>query len=245
LSIYGKGGGNLEYEANNYYYQDQTIVYEHGAIIVGQADGAAMTSEPAFSTKKYSLLNDTAIYGFMNPGTKENPNDVVYRFPGRHGNLTLTYYVYDVDASAEVLIKLNRQVIARAPVTGDKTWGGPYTLDLRGDIVNDFTPNRLEFNHTSIMGSDSEWGVRDVKIDGDDTHVTITMVSLIGNRDDISGRASHTLHVQLLAQELNSYRWPVENLTLSFTTKFQHGKTSLTIILTKLKPRWYGPAIVM
>ena len=30
LSIYGKGGGNLEYDATNYYFNDQTIVYEHG-----------------------------------------------------------------------------------------------------------------------------------------------------------------------------------------------------------------------
>jgi hypothetical protein len=46
------------------------------------------------------------------------------------------------------------------------------------------------------------------------------MISLIGNKENIGGRDSHTIHVKLLAQELNSYRWPKEDLTIKFTTTY-------------------------
>jgi hypothetical protein len=218
LSIYGKGGGNLEYEAENFYFQDQNIVYEHGAVVLAQSSGASMRAGPGFTATKSMLLNDSRTYGFFDPGTKENPDKVRYSFGGRRGNLTLSYDIYDIDTSAEVLIKLNGEVLRRAPMTGDKKWTGPHTLDLPGNVINDFTMNLLEFNHTIRVGE--EWGIRNVSIDANHTSIVHTMISLIGNKEDVGGRDSHTINTKLLARELNSYEWPGENLTINFSTKY-------------------------
>lgn len=220
LSVYGKGGGNLEYAGTNYYFEDQTIVYEHGAVLLGQATGATMKAGPDFTVRKYPLLNDSRSYGYMDPGTKTEPNEIEFKFGGRFGDRILYYDIHDVDVSGEILIKLNGYVIARAPVTPDNSWTGRHKLLLRNEMINDYTINRLEFNHTGIPGSDSEWGVRNITVTGDDTQVELTMVSLIGSRDDIGGRDSHTVHMKLLGTELNTYFWPRENLTFSFKTKF-------------------------
>jgi hypothetical protein len=220
LSLYAKGGGNIEYDAANYYFSDQTIVYEHGAVLLGQAAGAAMKAGPEFTVRKYPLLNDSRTFGYMDPGTKDQPGEREYTFGGRHGDLMLYYDIFDVDTDGEVLIKLNGYVIARAPVTAGDSWRYGNSVLLKGVMVNDFTPNRLEFNHTDITGSDAEWGVRNVTVVGDNTHVTVTMVSLMGSPDDIGGRDSHTVHMKLLGSELNTYNWPMENLTLNFMTKY-------------------------
>jgi hypothetical protein len=220
LSIYGKGGGNLEYDATNYYFEDQTIVYEHGAVLLGQKIGSVMKAGPDLTIRKYPLLNDTRSYGYFDPGTKDQPGEAEFTFGGRHGDLMLYYDIFDVDTDGEMLVKLNGYVIARTPVTAGDSWRTQNSLFLKGELINDFTTNRLEFNHTSITGSDIEWGVRNVNVVGDDTHISLTMISLIGNRDDIGGRDSHTIHVKLLGQELNTYLWPMENLTINYTTKY-------------------------
>lgn len=225
LSIYGRGGGSLEYDAKNFYYQDQTIIYEHGAVLLGQADGASMMAGPGLSVYKYPLINDTRSYGFFDPGTKDEPDEKEFRFAGRYGNLTLSYEVFDIDTLGEILIRLNGYVIDLAPTTGNENWRGPFTLDLRGDMINDLVSNRLEFNHTDIAGTDAEWGIRNVTLSANETRLDLTMVSLIGNREDIGGRDSHTVHVKLLAQELNTYVWPSENVTLNFTTKYPEAWT--------------------
>ncbi|UCH88036.1 MAG: hypothetical protein JSV49_07135 [Thermoplasmata archaeon] len=219
LSIYSKGGGNIQYEATNYYYQDQTIVYEHGAVLLSQADGSVMKAGPEFSASKVPLLNDTRSFGYFDPGTKEEPSEMNFNFPGRYGNLTLSYDIFDVDTDGEILIKLNRRIVAAALVTGDENWTGPHKIELRGDWIHDLTINTLQFNQTTGIPGE-EWGVRNVSLSGNITAVDLTMVTLIGNKEDSSGRDSHTVNAKLIASGLNSFSWPDENITINFTTKY-------------------------
>ena len=182
-------------------------------------NAAYLKAGPGFAATKLPLLNDTHAYGYFDPGTKEEPRKAPFYFGGRYGNITLSYDVFDVDTDGEVIIKLNRKVVAAAPVTGDNKWSGPHTVDLPGNIINDLTRNTLEFNQTVKTGTE-EWGIRNVTLVAKETTVDLTMITLIGNREDIGGRDSHTIHAKLLAQELNSYQWPSENLSIGFTTKF-------------------------
>jgi hypothetical protein len=219
LSIYSKGGGNIEYKANNFYYQDQTIVYEHGAVVLSQTGGAVMEAGPLLTVTKNQLLNDTKTYGFFDPGTKDDPSEARFVFPGRFGNVTLNFEAFDVDTEGEVLVKLNRKVVASVPVTGDENWSAPVTVNLTNLWVKDFSQNILEFNQTSGV-SGEEWGVRNVTLSGNHSAIDLTMVTLVGNKEDIGGRDSHTIKLKLMAHELNTYEWPGENLTLNFTTKY-------------------------
>lgn len=220
LSIYGKGGGNLNYDATNFYFGDQTIVYEHGAVIVAQDAGSTMKAGPELSIVKYPLLNDSRYFGYFDPGSKEDPSQKAFSFSGQHGNVTLSYEIFDIDIDGEVLIKLNRQVVASTDPTGNDKWSGTVTVDLPGDLINDFDTNILEFNHSLGASADSEWGIRNVSLGGSVSQVNMVLISLIGFKEDVGGRDSHTIHAKLLAQELNSYAWPAENLTLNFTTKY-------------------------
>lgn len=61
MNIYGEGGGSITYSSRNYYYIDQTYVYENGAVILIQDDVATMMATPNFGITKDAITNNTSL----------------------------------------------------------------------------------------------------------------------------------------------------------------------------------------
>ncbi|UCH88965.1 MAG: hypothetical protein JSV49_12140 [Thermoplasmata archaeon] len=61
LNIYGEGGGNLVYTAQNNYYIDQVMIYENGAFIIEQDDKAILKASSDLRAYKDPITNATSI----------------------------------------------------------------------------------------------------------------------------------------------------------------------------------------
>jgi hypothetical protein len=61
MNIFGEGGGNLIYNSQNYYFIDQTFVYENGGSILIQSGKAVLKATPDLAVEKDPITNITKV----------------------------------------------------------------------------------------------------------------------------------------------------------------------------------------
>jgi hypothetical protein len=103
-------------------------------------------------------------YGKIRGGDQEHADKVTYCFPGRPGDVFLSYQVYDIDNRNEVDVLLNGANVLDVATTVDEQWSGTRTLLLSDLLVDDNGANVLVFDNTANPPKTLSWGVREVAI---------------------------------------------------------------------------------
>ncbi|MDZ7343498.1 MAG: FG-GAP-like repeat-containing protein [candidate division KSB1 bacterium] len=103
-------------------------------------------------------------YGKIRGGDQQHADKVTYCFPGRSGDVFLSYQVYDIDNRSEVDVLLNGTHVLDVATTADEQWSGTRTLRLPDLLVEDSGFNVLIFDNTDNPPKTGAWGVREVTI---------------------------------------------------------------------------------
>ena len=111
-------------------------------------------------------LPSSSEFGMIKGSDQSHPNEVLYSFEGTIGNVVIEYEAYDIDSGKEVQILINGQHAGYVPLTPNDGWGGPVTIVLPDNMVNDATVNTLVFDNTFNPPKMLWWGVRNVNIQG-------------------------------------------------------------------------------
>jgi hypothetical protein len=107
-------------------------------------------------------------YGRIKSGEQTHVNEIQYSFEGTTGNVTIDYEAYDIDSTKEVQILINGQRAGYMAVSPNDGWGGPFSIILSDNAVNDDSLNILAFDNTSNPPKSLWWGVRNVSVNGAD-----------------------------------------------------------------------------
>ena len=104
--------------------------------------------------------------GRIKKGDQSHPNEVIFKFPGVTGDLTLQYEIYDIDAEDEVDIFLNDVKIYDVKTTLNNGWSNTRSLLLFDAMLVDSGTNELRFVNIENLTTDKlyYWGVRFITI---------------------------------------------------------------------------------
>jgi hypothetical protein len=117
------------------------------------------------SVQSVFRLPEAAALGMIPRMDLTRPDKVAYWFPGRSGDLYLSYQAYDIDGPNEVDIFLNGAKVQDVPVTGNNKWSGYLGVVLPDALVNDTGANVIIFDNMNNPPLSNWWGVREVTID--------------------------------------------------------------------------------
>ena len=126
--------------------------------------GVGNVSLDASSSGGPIALPNTGNYGNIKGGDETHVEKVDYTFSGRSGDVTIDYRLWDVDSDTEIEILINGTRIAYGIMTPNDSWGGPKTLVLPGNLVNNSSQNTLTFSNRDNPPKAYWWGVGSVSL---------------------------------------------------------------------------------
>ncbi|GEM_PF-6163347 len=109
-------------------------------------------------------LPSVAAYGKIQGGDQSHADKVAYCFPGRIGDMYLSYQAYDIDSMNEVEIFVNGIKVQDVPLTAKNEWSGNLGVYLPDALVNNVGVNIVIFDNTNNPPGANSWGVRQVSI---------------------------------------------------------------------------------
>jgi hypothetical protein len=116
-------------------------------------------------------LNDAVIplpasgtYGKVVNGNPGHVDKVLFNFPGKAGDVLVSYEAYDIDWEGEVRVMVNGKKVGYLPATGSNTWGEERTVMIPDRLVADGGDNIITFDHTRNPTHKWLWAIRNVRL---------------------------------------------------------------------------------